>query len=259
MFLKRLECLLILLPVALFIFGCASTEKLVKDTANSDSVAETPSGAEGEAAPRIAELILGPGDRVDVSVYRNDDLKFTQTIGLSGKIIVPMVGDVQAAGLSVYQLRDKLREGLSKYIVAPQIYVGVASTQSQKIMVLGEVKTPGIFQAEGYMTALDIIARAGGTTLDGKKQNVLLIRGTAKKPQVRVLDLEQVFAKGDLKDNAVLQPGDIIYVPRTFISNVDRFFTHLSTILSPFLQVETGYFLGQQINNSTGSPSITPK
>lgn len=141
MFLKRLECLLILLPVALFIFGCASTEKLVKDTANSDSVAETPSGAEGEAAPRIAELILGPGDRVDVSVYRNDDLKFTQTIGLSGKIIVPMVGDVQAAGLSVYQLRDKLREGLSKYIVAPQIYVGVASTQSQKIMVLGEVRS----------------------------------------------------------------------------------------------------------------------
>jgi polysaccharide export outer membrane protein len=258
MFLKRLHYLLILAPAALLIFGCGTPDKsIVKN--NAEPVTEAPSGAEGEATPRITELILGPGDKVDVSVFRNDDIKFTQTIGLSGKIIVPLVGDIQAAGLSVYELRDKLRDGLSKYIVSPQVYVGVASTQSQKVMVLGEVKTPGIFQAEGHMTALDLIARAGGTTLDGKRQNVLLIRGGAKKPQVTVLDLEQVFAKGDLKDNAMLQPGDIIYVPRTFISNVDRFFTHLSTILSPFLQVETGYFLGQQINNSTGSPSITPK
>ncbi|MBI5194700.1 MAG: polysaccharide export protein [Nitrospirae bacterium] len=196
---------------------------------------------------KVTEFILGSGDKVEINVYRHDDLKKTVQIDVSGKITYPLLGDIQAGGLSIFQLRDKIRDGLSKYLVDPQVSVGVASVQGQKVIVLGEVRTPGFFQIETSMTVLEAVSRAGGFTLDGKKKSVLLIRGGLKTPQLITLNLEKALSKGDLAQNIQLQRDDIVYVPRTYISNVDRFFGHLSTIISPLLQMESGFYVGQGI------------
>jgi polysaccharide export outer membrane protein len=207
---------------------------------------------------KTPEFILGPGDKIDINVYRHDDLKKTVQIDLSGRISYPLLGDIQVAGLGVFELRDKIRDGLVKYIMDPQVSVSVSSSQSQKLLVLGEVKTPGFFQVDTPVTALEAISRAGGYTLDGRMESVLLIRGDLKKPQLIALNLEKALHQGDLAQNMLLQRGDILYVPRTFISDVDRFFTHLQTIVQPLVLIETGIFLDKQIEHSSKGVSVAP-
>lgn len=235
--------ILIVLIIFVLLNGCSTTgtpSKATEETISSVS----------EEVPRevkVKEFILGPGDKIEIIVYRQDDLRRTVQIDTSGKITYPLVGDIEAGGLSIFQLRDKIRDGLSKYIVDPQVSVGVTSVQSQKIIVLGEVKNPGLFSLEAPINALEAISRAGGPTSDAKQGNVLLIRGGLKNPELITLDIGSILSGHDMAQNVYLQNGDIIYVPATFIANVSRFFEHLSKIITPIVQMEGGYFLGQQI------------
>lgn len=206
-----------------------------------------------EKAPRLSKLILGPGDEVEVFVYRHDELNRTLKIDASGKVMYPMAGDIDAAGLSIFELRDKIVKGLSKYIVEPDVTINVTSFQSQKVIVLGEVNSPGFFYAETQPSVLEIVAQAGGFTQDSKIENILLIRGDITDPQLQQLDLEKAIALGDLHDNVYLQGGDILYVPRTKISDLDLFFSHLSSIIMPFIQTGSGYLIWKDVVE--GNPS----
>lgn len=208
---------------------------------------------------KISEFILGPGDKAEITVYRNDDLKRTVQIDTSGKITFPLVGDIQAGGLSIFQLRDQIRDKLSKYIVEPQVSILVTAVQSQKVIVLGEVKNPGLFALDSPLTALEAISKAGGFSLDARQGNVLLIKGGMKNPELSSLDMKDVFSGNDITQNVNLQNGDIIYVPSTFIADLSRFFDHLSRIISPLVQLETGYFIGQEISGGGRLSSIQVK
>jgi len=210
-----------------------------------------------EDVPRLSKFILGPGDELEIMVYRNNDLTRAIRIGPSGSIMYPLTGDIHAAGLSTFELRDRLREGLSEYIVEPQVTVRILSIQSQKIIVLGEVQSPGFFLAETSMTALEAVSRAAGFTDDAKRKSVLLIRGGMDNPELKVLDLKKALEGGDLNQNVALKGGDILYVPKTTIANVSTFFSYLSTIISPVVSVESAYYLGQRIESGTGGASTT--
>jgi len=255
MILKK-KMALLLAGVSLVVFqGCASFHGGAK------SGVVGPAGAlSGERPAHVAEFILGAGDKLEITVYRNADLTKTVQIGPAGNIDYPLVGVLRAAGLSIFDLKTNLSKGLKKYIRNPQVSIGVVSTQSQKVTVLGEVKRPGFFQIVGGLTTLEAISGAGGFTLDGKRNSVLLIRGGLSKPEIKRLNLLDALSKGDMSQNITLSRGDIIYVPRTTIANVDRFFGHLSTILGPMLDLERGYFVGQQIelSNSRASRLTVP-
>lgn len=233
--------------------GCATTNT------NPKTSEESVSSASEEALReiKITEFILGPGDRVEIIVYRNDDLRRTIQIDTSGKITYPMVGDIQAAGLSIFQLRDKIRDGLSKYIINPQVSVGVTAVQSQKVIVLGEVKNPGLFSLDIPMTTLDVISKAGGFTTDAKQKSILLIRGGLEKPELITLNIDKFFNDYDMTQNVHLRNGDILYVPTTFIADVVRFFNQLYSIIRPMVQVENAYWLGKQIEGGAGTVAVT--
>jgi len=234
--------------------GCAATKATSR---TAQDVPQAPEETPKEI--KVTEFILGAGDTIEISVYRQDDLKKSVQIDHTGIITYPLIGDIQAAGLSVLKLRDNIRDGLSKYLIDPQVSVSIVSVQSQKVIVLGEVNNPGLFTLNFPLTILDAVSMAGGFTINGKKESVLLIRGGIKKPELMRLDMGSALKEGNLTQNVALQKGDIIYVPRTFISNVDRFFTHLSTILSPLLSLESGYFIGQQIEKGAGSTAVSTK
>jgi polysaccharide export outer membrane protein len=206
---------------------------------------------------KITEFILGPGDKVEIMVYRHDDLKRTVQIDTSGKITYPLIGDFQAAGLSIFQLRDKIRDGLLKYIIDPQVSVGVTAVQSQKVIVLGEVDRPGLFSLDIPMTALDVISKAGGFTKDAKQKSILLIRGSLEKPQLITLNIDKFFNDYDMTQNVYLRDGDILYVPATFIADVARFFDHLYSIIRPMVQLENAYWIGQQIESGGRAVAVT--
>ncbi|MBI1912771.1 MAG: polysaccharide biosynthesis/export family protein [Deltaproteobacteria bacterium] len=238
---------------------------------------------------------LSPGDEISITVYRNPDLDRKIIIPPDGYIYYPFVGDIKAEGSSMKELREKIREGLigyvgdvqvsvdvskfgsikvvvdpqvsvdiarlsnTKRIADPQVGIEVSSYGGQKIFVLGEVKSPGIYLADGNTRVIEAISAASGPTLDGKQSSILLVRNSGKgKPELQVVDIEKALS-GDSTQNPILKPGDIVYVPRTMISNVDRFFGHLSTIISPVVSLETGYFLGQQIEGNKASTSVTAR
>ena len=182
---------------------------------------------------RISEFILGVGDSIDINVYRQDELNTSVRIGTSGRIMFPLIGDVEVAGKSVFKLRDELREELSEYFVNPQVIINVNSIHSQKVIVLGAVNKPGVFPLSSNISAVEVIAQAGGVTYDAKIGNVILARRVQGEQEVISLDLKKAF-NGDFSQDRTLLGGDIVYVPNTTISNAGRFITQLTSIINPF-------------------------
>ena len=210
--------------------GCST----VGTTSKIDEV--TPPSDEVKGEVKITEFILGPGDKVEIMVYRHDNLKRTVQIDTSGKITYPLVGDIQANGLSIFQLRNRIRDGLAEYIVDPQVSVGVTAVQSQKVYVIGEVTKAGVFSLDTPKSVIEAISQAGGFTKDAKDERVMVIRGNRDKPQLIKLDLKGAL-KGDTTQNIQLKGGDIVYIPSTLIADVSRFSTYLWSILTPIFLV----------------------
>ena len=245
------------IAITFFVFllllgGCASTDKKAEDTPDT-----LPVSGESPGEIKITEFILGPGDTIEIAVYRHDDLRRSIRIDTSGIITYPLVGDIKAAGLGILQFRDDIRDGLSKYIVNPQVSVNVTSVQSRKFSVLGEVNKPGIFSLESPTTFLEAMAKAGGFTIDAKQKNVLLIRGGVNTPELITLNLEKALKEGGLEQNGYIRKGDVIYVPATIIADVSRYARHISRIIAPMLSLEQGYYIGQQIEAASGSETTS--
>ncbi len=198
---------------------------------------------------KVNQFILGPGDEVEIEVWRQGDFSKTVRVSSSGTISYLPLGEIQASGLSLVQLRDRLRQGLLKYLVEPKIGISAVSVRSQKIFVLGEVASPGILQMDIPITALEAILEAGGFTTNAEQRSVLLVRGDLKKPRLVSLNLKEVYTRGNLKENILLEKGDILYVPATFIANIERFFEHLSSIISPIVELERGITLGPSVGD----------
>jgi len=244
----------------LTLFSACATTNQETNSATTITPQEASKVSSGENTNvTVKEFILGVGDTLEIDVYRQEDLQKTVTINPDGIITFPLVGDIQVAGMSLTKLRSILRERLSKYIVNPQVSINVTSVSSQKIFVLGEVNTPGVFTLDHPLTVLEAMASAGGFTTDAKLQSVLIIRGGLKNPELIMVNLENVIKGKEFTQNLTLKSGDIVYVPATTIANVSRFFDHLSRIISPIVTMETGYFIGQQIEGSRGRAAVSTR
>ncbi len=212
------------------------------------------------------EPLLMPGDEIRVSVFRHRDLDRTIVIPADGKVMFPYCSQVHLGGKTPQQASEVIAAGLSELFVDPQVMVDITRGTSvdivadpqlslevtgfggQKFYILGEVMRPGVFRIDGGTTLVEALSLAGGATLDGKQQTVLVMRNSGQtKPQLLVFNMESFYRTGDPEQNPVLQRGDLVYVPRTFISDVDRFFMHLTHIVAPLVGIETGIKLGQEI------------
>jgi len=225
-----------------------SCTAIQKPTVTKENVGTEPSDINQEKAVVVSEFILGVGDEVELAVYRHDDLNKKVRIPPDGTNTFPLIGEIKTNGTSIHQLREKIKESLSVYLVDPQVSLEITSFKGQKIFILGEVHNPGVYQIDTPTTIIEAIAKAGGYTLDGKYNSVVLIRGGPEKPALKRLDLKKTFTTGDLSQNVLLKSGDVVYVPRTFISNVDRFFKHFENIVRPLVWTEQGIVLGDRID-----------
>ena len=225
MFPGKINLIGILLIFALF-SGCASQKASV-------NVKEYT--AEDIKPITVSEFTLGPGDIIDVQVWRNNELSRKVQVDPYGKISYQFIGEISVTGMSVGQFKEVLKQGLSKYYVDPVIEVNVSAIQSQKISVLGEVFKPGVFALSKPTDILEAIALSGGFTHDAKEENVLVIRGDKNNPDLIKLDLKSAMNYADLKQNIRLQNGDVVYVPVTFIADASRFFKYLRDIMYPIV------------------------
>ena len=198
---------------------------------------------------KISEFVLGPGDEIEVNVYRNPDLTGKYMIPPDGLISFPLLGEIKVAGIGITELRKTITSGLSNFLVEPYVSIGVLSIRSQKLYVLGEVEKPGVFQINSPINIIEAVSMAGGLTVDAQKNSLLLIRGGLNSPQLTTINLKKTLEQGDLSENITLIGGDIVYVPATYITSVDRFFVHLRNIISPIVLLESGIIMAPQVGD----------
>lgn len=150
-----------------------------------------------------------------------------------GKISIPLAGEVFAVGLTFNQLKEELTQRFEEHINYPVVSISLKKLGGRKVIVLGQVKNPGVYSVTGKNTILEAIGLAGGLTHDAVASSTILINGGLHNPKGRKIDLTRALKKADMSQNIVLHAEDIIYIPRTFIANASHV---LSQILGPISQ-----------------------
>lgn len=157
---------------------------------------------------------IGLGDVLEVSVWKNPELTVTVPVRPDGRISVPLLGDVQAAGMTPLALKQTLTDGYKEYVTAPGVSVVVKEIHSRKIYVTGEVAHPGTYDLEPRGKLMQALALAGGLTPYAKGRVVVLRDGRDGRQEKRFeVDLKSIVNGRKPDDNLLLQPGDTLIVP----------------------------------------------
>lgn len=167
------------------------------------------------AGAQAAEIPLGSGDVVKISVFGNPDLAVETRVSETGFITFPLIGQVQVAGMSVAAAEKLIATSLDKggFVKSPQVNLIVSVLSSQQVSVLGQVNRPGRFPLDATRTLLDFLAMAGGVTADGSDE-VTLIRKRNGQTSKEVIDVPAMMRNGDMGRDFSLAGGDVIFVER---------------------------------------------
>ena len=158
------------------------------------------------------DYVIGPEDMLQVTVWKNDALSRAVPVRPDGKISLPLLHDIHAAGLTTMQLRDKIAVALAEFMPSPEVSVIVTDVRSYRVSVLGEVNKPGVLQLKSEATILEAIAMAGGFRDFASPSKIVIFRkdsygGTHK------LSFNYNRALKGQEDNLNLRSGDVIVVP----------------------------------------------
>ena len=189
---------------ALALSGCAS---------NKGAVAM-------EAAPPVArDYLIGPGDSVNIVVWRNPEVSTSVPVRPDGKITTPLVEDLQASGKTSTELARDIEKALAKFIQQPVVTVivtGFSGMYSEQIRVIGQAARPQALPYRRDMSLMDVLIAVGGVTEFASGNSASIIRtvdGKAEKLPVRLNDL---IKSGDISANIYMRPGDVLIIPESF-------------------------------------------
>jgi polysaccharide biosynthesis/export protein len=158
------------------------------------------------------EYRIGPEDVLQIVVWKNDTLSRSVAVLPDGKIALPLIAEVQAAGLTTNELRDALSKRLAEYVMSPEVSVIVTDVRSMKVSVIGEVPKPGRYELRSRTTVLDVLALAGGFSQFASRSRIVVLRPEGEKMK-RIPFNYNRLASGGEADNFYLRPGDIVVVP----------------------------------------------
>jgi polysaccharide export outer membrane protein len=176
------------------------------------------SKSEVESKMHAGEFLLGPEDVLEVVVWRNQDLSRQVVVRPDGMISLPLVGDVQASGLTADQLAERIAKRLKEYKENPAVSVSVKEVNSYNVFVLGEVAKPGKYQLKSYTTVLQAISMAGGFTPFASKNKLQVVRhinngdGGWREVRLSMPYDDLLTGRGD-PEYFVIKAGDTIVVP----------------------------------------------
>jgi polysaccharide biosynthesis/export protein len=193
---------------------CASSLAIAADQA------ATRTGATGNASPAVpaapvlapADYIIGADDVLAVRVWKEPDLSAEVVVRPDGKISLPMLNDVQAAGLKPEQLAEVVEKAAQKYVRDPQATVMVKEIHSRKITIIGQVAKSGSFALSTGMTVLQAIGEAGGFTEDANKSDITVVRLENGVERRYKFNYNEVVKGTKTQQNIRLLPGDAILV-----------------------------------------------
>jgi polysaccharide export outer membrane protein len=174
---------------------------------------EAQAAAASIATPSPNKYLLGPEDVLEISVWKEPDLTKQLTVRPDGKITYPLIGEVQAAGLTVKQLQQQILKRLEKYVTDAQVTVILLKAQNYRIYVTGKVNKPGEFVIGKPVNVMQAISMAGGLTPFASPGSIIILRTVGSKEEVFPFDYKEVARGQFLEQNRTLVPGDVVVVP----------------------------------------------
>ncbi|HXM94178.1 MAG TPA: polysaccharide biosynthesis/export family protein [Candidatus Dormibacteraeota bacterium] len=171
------------------------------------------SASQSQAAENDAEFKIGPQDVLRIDVWKEPDISRAVPVRPDGKISLPLLNDVQAAGLTAMQLAGVISEGLKKFINNPQVTVSVSEINSRRVYVTGEVTRPGSMPLLPNMTVMQALSTSGGFTQFAKIKSIYVLRVTDGKQEKLPFNYKEVLNGQKPEQNQMLKPGDVIVVP----------------------------------------------
>lgn len=200
---KALIGLWVLAAVSVSLVGCAGGPTL------------PPATAQGEVS---TNYLIGPGDSLNIFVWRNPEVSMTVPVRPDGKISTPLVDDMVASGKTPTQLARDIEKVLSKYIQDPSVSVivtGFVGPYQQQIRVVGEAVKPQALAYRDGMTLLDVIIAVGGLTDFASGNKATIVRTVDGKQKQYHVRLDDLINDGDISANVNMMPGDILIVPES--------------------------------------------
>ena len=200
---KQIHWIFNVLVLGVLLVGCAGTQKITAPPTSDASL--------------IEDYRIGVGDALDINVWRNPELSVSVPVRPDGKISMPLVGDVIAAGLTTQELSDSVVTKLTNYVRSPQVTVIVTNPSSsdfqRRVRITGAVNSPQSIPYREGMTVLDLVLIAGGANQFASGNSAKLYRKVNDQVKVYPIYLNDLMEKGDVRTNYPLQPSDIVTVP----------------------------------------------
>lgn len=212
--LKQAKALAAVGLLAAIPLATAHAQKGPEDTSSASAKASMPDvSTERQAATTDPHYLIGAQDVLDVSVWKEPDLSRQVPVRPDGKISLPLLNDVQAAGLTPTELAGQVTTGLEKFMTSPQVTVIVSQINSQRIYILGEVPRVGAYVLLPGMTVLQALSNAGGFTPFSNLKSIYVLRQENGKPQKYFFNYKEVISGKKTEQNIELKAGDTIVVP----------------------------------------------
>ena len=210
-----LSVIALLAVIAEPIFSQAQTSQQptqTTQTATARPPAERPEGV-NPPVKMGKDYVIGPDDVLDMNVWKEQELTRSLQVRPDGKISMPLLGDVQAAGLTPGQLAQNVTDRLKKYLTAPQVTVILTQINSQRVYVMGEVTRPGAYPVLPGMTILQAISSAGGLTPFANGKKIFLMRDENHIQTKYPFSYKEVLDGRKAEENLPVKAGDTIVVP----------------------------------------------
>ena len=208
---KKAMRLAVLMGMGLLAAGLLG-QTSVADKTDADKSDKPAATAQAPEASSGSDYVIGADDTLHISVWKEPDLSETLPVRPDGKISMPLLNDVTAAGLTPLQLKDSLTEKLKKYIADPRVTVVVTAMNSRRIFVSGEVLHTGPMALLPHMTMLQALSQAGFTQFANVK-GIYLLRTENGKQEKLPFNYKEVIKGNHPEQNIVLKPGDTLVVP----------------------------------------------
>ena len=173
----------------------------------------------GQPVPETSQYIIGPGDSVNIFVYRSPELSAEVPVRPDGRISTPLAPDVLAMGKTPSQLAAAIEERLKKYVNEPTVTVmltGIAGAPNRQIRVIGEVAQPLILPYRADLSLVDVMIAAKGLTRFAAGNRAVIVRQDPEGSKSFSVRLDDLLKDGDVSQNVAMQPGDTLFVPQAW-------------------------------------------
>ena len=194
-----------LILISCLLASCAQKELRVNEFRVSP-------GTPDPTKPPDEFYVLGPGDTLNIQLWKEPTLSGTVKVRPDGFITLPLVNEVQVTGLSTGDLRMQLESKYKAFVNSPVVTVRIEGIASAEVFLVGQVGKPGAYPLTGNDTVLQLITRAGGLTIFAQRRDIRTVRRAGDKVTEFISDYDAIVA-GDLKQDIILRPGDRVIVP----------------------------------------------